>query len=185
MAIREVKYENDINMRCKMKIRILTEEDASKYQECRLNALKTNPEAFSSTYEREAAFSNETVKERISPTKDKFVLGAFDENETVVGLVTFFRETGLKTKHKANVYGMYVTPEARGNGVAKQLMQELIKKAKECAGVEQLLLTVVQGNNSAKRLYDLLGFKVYGVERNALKVDGEYLDEDWMVLFLS
>mgnify|MGYP005749085383 CR=1 FL=1 len=168
-----------------MKIRILTEEDVSKYQVCRLNALKTNPEAFSSTYEREAAFSIETVKERINPTSDKFVLGAFDNKETLVGIVTFFRETGLKTKHKANVYGMYVAPEARGKGVAKHLMQELINKAKEIDGVEQLLLTVVQDNVSAKKLYNSLGFEVYGVERNALKVNGEYLDEDWMVLFLN
>ena len=168
-----------------MKIRILTEEDASIYQACRLHALKTNPEAFSSTYDREVAFSIETVKERISPTSDKFVLGAFDEKETLLGLVTFFRETGLKTKHKANVYGMYVAPEARGKGVAKYLMQELIKQAKECDGVEQLLLTVVQGNVLAKKLYVSLGFEVYGVEPNALKVDGEYLDEDWMVLFLN
>ncbi|WP_096154278.1 MULTISPECIES: GNAT family N-acetyltransferase [Bacillus] len=168
-----------------MKIRILTEADAKTYQAVRLSALITNPEAFSSTYEREAAFSIETVKERISPSSDKFVLGAFDKKETLVGLVTFFREIGLKINHKANVFGMYVVPEARGKGVAKQLMQELIKKAKECQGVEQLLLTVVQGNASAKRLYESLGFEVYGLERNALKVDGEYLDEDWMVLFLS
>lgn len=168
-----------------MKIRILTEEDVSKYQVCRLNALKTNPEAFSSTYEREAAFSIETVKERINPTSDKYVLGAFDNKETLVGIVTFFRETGLKTKHKANVYGMYVAPEARGKGVAKHLMQELINKAKEIDRVEQLLLTVVQDNVSAKKLYNSLGFEVYGVERNALKVNGEYLDEDWMVLFLN
>ncbi|MDV2583650.1 GNAT family N-acetyltransferase, partial [Alkalibacillus haloalkaliphilus] len=44
-----------------MNIRILNESDAKMYQELRLRALKVNPEAFSSTYEREIKFTTETV----------------------------------------------------------------------------------------------------------------------------
>ena len=40
-----------------MAIRILNKSDAKLYQEVRLSALKNNPEAFGSTYEREAQFS--------------------------------------------------------------------------------------------------------------------------------
>ncbi|GEO27772.1 hypothetical protein AAC03nite_35570 [Alicyclobacillus acidoterrestris] len=48
-----------------MNIRILYESDAQLYQELRLRALKINPEAFGSTYEREVKFSLETVVERL------------------------------------------------------------------------------------------------------------------------
>ena len=87
-------------------IRKLSIDDASQYQTLRLLALKTDPEAFSSTYEREVKFSIEMVQERIRPTKDKFVIGYFDDDGLLVGIVTFIRESSLKTSHKGNVFGM-------------------------------------------------------------------------------
>jgi len=167
-----------------MNIRILNEHDAQSYQKVRLSALKNNPEAFGSTYEREVKFSLATVKERIAPSTNHFVLGAFDDACSLIGIVTFMREIGIKMRHKGNVFGMYVAPENRGQGVSKLLMAELIKEAKNCDGLEQLNLAVVSENVAAKQLYNSLGFKVYGVERNALKFDGHYFDEDWMVLYI-
>jgi hypothetical protein len=95
-----------------MTIRVLNESDAQLYQELRLSALKINPEAFGSTYEREVIFSLETVVERLKPTKEKFVLGAFEDNGTLVGIVTLMRENSHKMGHKGNVFGMYVAPNA-------------------------------------------------------------------------
>ena len=167
-----------------MNIRILNEDDAQSYQKVRLSALKNNPEAFGSTYEREVEFSIATVKERIAPSTDSFVLGAFDYHCSLIGIVTFMRENSIKMRHKGNVFGMYVVSENRGQGVSKLLMAELIKEAKNCDGLEQLNLAVVSDNVAAKKLYNSLGFKVYGVERNALKFDGHYFDEDLMVLYI-
>ncbi|RLL43875.1 N-acetyltransferase [Oceanobacillus piezotolerans] len=165
-----------------MNIRTLNESDAPLYQELRLSALKINPEAFGSTYEREVKFSIETVGQRLKPVKDKFVLGAFDDSGSLVGIVTFMRESSLKMNHKGNIFGMYVAPEGRGRGLGKSLMMELIGKVKNFDGLEQINLTVVSENESAKKLYKSLGFEVYGVERKALKFNGQYFDEDLMVL---
>ena len=166
-----------------MGIRMLKEIDAQIYQEVRLNALKTDPEAFGSTYEREVEFSLEQVASRIAPTKDRFVLGALRNGE-LVGIVTFVRESGLKIYHKGNIFGMYVKPDYRGNAIGKALLTELIEQVKKCEGLEQINLAVVTANHSAKKLYKSLGFEVYGTERNALKFAGNYLDEDLMVLKL-
>ncbi|AJY75628.1 GNAT family N-acetyltransferase [Paenibacillus beijingensis] len=165
-----------------MTIRILQESDAPLYQDLRLSSLQINPDAFGSTYEREVDFSLETVAERIKPTKDKFVLGAFDERGSLVGMVTFVRVNSLKAAHKGNVYGMYVAPELRGKRLGKSLMLELIRQTRDCDGLEQINLTVVSNNDSAKKLYESVGFEVYGVERNVLKFNGKYFDEDLMVL---
>lgn len=81
-----------------MEICILKGSDAQLYQEVRLSALKINPEAFGSTYEREVKFSLESVAERLEPDKEKFVLGAFHNNGSLVGIVTFMRENSLKTR---------------------------------------------------------------------------------------
>ena len=166
-----------------MEIRKLNEEDAQMYQEVRLNALKTDPEAFGSTYEREVEFSLEQVANRIAQAKDRFVLGAL-HNDELVGIVTFMRENGLKMYHKGNIFGMYVKPEYRGRAIGKALLVELIEQVKQCEGVEQINLAVVTDNRSAKKLYESLGFEVYGTERNGLKFNGNYFDEDLMVLKL-
>lgn len=163
-------------------IRILNESDAQLYQELRLSALKINPEAFGSTYEREAKFTLETVAERLKPNDNKFVLGAFEDRNLLVGIVTFVRESSLKTAHKGNVFGMFVKPEMRGQGLGKLLLLELLKKAKDCIGLEQINLTVISNNEPAKNLYRSIGFQNYGVEKNALKDNGKYFDEDLMVL---
>lgn len=167
-----------------MEVRILKPSDALLYQKVRLSALKNDPQAFGSTYEREVNFSLETVAARLEPSNDKFVLGAFHNDGSLVGIVTFMRENSLKTSHKGNIFGMYVAPEGRGNGLGKYLMKELIKRAKNCEGLEQIKLTVVSNNISAKQLYKSLGFELYGVERNALKFNGQYCDEDLMVLHI-
>ncbi|WP_123040529.1 GNAT family N-acetyltransferase [Cohnella candidum] len=164
-------------------IRILQETDAQAYQEIRLNGLLTNAEAFGSTYEREAGFTLETFMERIKPSQDRFVLGAFEDGR-VVGIVSFVRETAIKTSHKSNVYGMYVRKEMQGKGIGKSLMLELIRHARECAGLERINLTVVSTNEAAKKLYRSIGFVIYGVEKDALKYNGQYADEDLMVLVL-
>ncbi|MBA2941135.1 GNAT family N-acetyltransferase [Paenibacillus sp. CGMCC 1.16610] len=167
-----------------MYIRVLEEFDARLYQELRLKALKLSPEAFGSTYEREVQLTLDTFVERIKPMDGKFVLGAFDENGSLVGSVRFVRDTGMKSNHKGNVYGMYVAPEAGGQGLGKKLMLELIRRASSYEGMEQINLIVLSDNVIAKKLYKSLGFEIYGIEHKALKYNGQYFDEDLMVLYI-
>ncbi|COR37397.1 Uncharacterised protein [Streptococcus pneumoniae] len=47
------------------------------------------------------------------------------------------------------------------------------------------MLDVVVGNVGAKKLYESLGFQTYGVQERSLKHNGQYWDEEHMVLFLN
>jgi ribosomal protein S18 acetylase RimI-like enzyme len=166
-----------------MNIRLLGESDAQLYKEIRLRALQNDPEAFGSTYEEEVNSPLEKFAERIRCTEDQFTLGCFDDSHSLVGIVNFARESSRKTAHKGYIYGMYIDPQFRGRGLGKSLLLALIERAtRECVGLEQIHLTVVSSNESAKRLYISLGFEIYGVEPNALKCDGHYFDEDLMIL---
>jgi len=164
-----------------VRIRVLQESDIEAYQQLRLRGLRTNPEAFGSTYEREAKFTRETIAARIRPTDDKFVLGAFDDSCALVGIVTFVRDEGLKVRHKGSIYGMYVAPESRRQGQGRALITELLARARTLEGLEQVHLSVVSDNDRARQLYRSLGFEIYGVEPHALLADGKYSDEDLMV----
>lgn len=165
-----------------MEIRPLRIEDAETYKNIRLEALRLHPENFGASFEEEKDYSVEQYKERLA-NEDVITFGAF-ENSELVGTVTLVKQKRNKFKHKAEIVAMYVIPEKRGNGFAKMLLKTAIEQAKRTQGIEQINLTVVSTNVSAKRLYDSLGFEQFGVEKRALKLGQAYFDEIHMVLFL-
>jgi len=124
---------------------------------------------------------------RIMDSRDaenRFTLGAFI-NSQLIGIVTFVRESNPKVIHKGDIYAMYVSPDSRGKRIGKSLVQDLVTKAKQCEGLEQINLTVISNNTAAKRLYETIGFVTYGTERNALKSGSQYWDEDFMAIRLK
>ncbi len=94
-----------------------------------------------------------------------------------------FRQSQRKGAHRANVWGMYVAPEARGRVVGRALIDEAASRLR-AAGVEQAHLTVATTADAARRLYLRAGFVVVGTLREAMKDGERYIDEEIMVLRL-
>jgi RimJ/RimL family protein N-acetyltransferase len=163
----------------RIEVRRLLPVDAALYRDVRLEALKRSPEAFGSTFETEHAEALTWFADRLERS---VIFGAFDGAD-LVGTAGFFIRQGRKEAHKGVLWGMYVRPEARKAGVGKQLAEAVIDHA--CQHVELVQLTVVSGNEPARRLYDSLGFIEYGIEKNSLKQDGDYWDEVLMAKPLS
>jgi ribosomal protein S18 acetylase RimI-like enzyme len=161
-------------------IRHFTPADAADYRVIRLAALKNAPEAFGSTYESEAARPLSGWEERLA-TPGAF--GAYMGGD-IVGMARFVQDAGsAKERHKGSVYGMYVAPQARGQGIGAALLSALIEHASGI--VEQLRLGVVDTNIAAIRLYQKHGFEIYGKELRALKTDTGYSNELLMALRMA
>ena len=168
-----------------MDVRRLTESDAAEYRELRLRALREHPDAFTSSFEEDRLKPIDWARQRLGHRREAphdFVLGAFSGG-TLVGMLGLSVEPRKKVRHIGDVFGMYVAPEHAGRGAGKLLLDSCIARARE-AGLEQLRLTVTDGNARARSLYERAGFRLFGLERNAVKLDGRYHDKCHMALKL-
>ena len=160
-------------------IRLLSPSDAARYRDIRLEGLKQDPLAFSSTFERESAMPLSWFAERIDKGN---VFGGFAGDE-LLAVAGYWPQEGAKVAHKAALWGMYVRKTARKSGLGQRLVEAVVDHAS--GKVEQLQLGVASDNEAALRLYKKLGFSEYGREMKALKQDGRYIDEILMVRFLT
>ena len=166
--------------RVTMMIQLLTGDDAKAYWELRLEALELEAEAFSSSAEEHRGLSVADARMRLTSDSENFVVGAFD-GEQLIGTAGFYREKGLKTRHKGHIWGVYVTHKARGKGVGRSLLLALLERASNIPGIEQIGLSVITTQPAARALYRSLGFESFGCERKALKIGDRYVDEEYMV----
>ena len=164
--------------------RLLTPDDAQKYATFRLESLRSSPKSFASSYDEEKKDTKDKYIARFASTQSMWTFGAFHHDQ-LVGSVTLIQETMQKLKHRANIVALYVMADNRGRGIGKALMTKVLSYARERTDIEQIYLTVVTTNLSAKHLYMSLGFQSYAIEEKALKINGTYADEEKMVLFLS
>jgi RimJ/RimL family protein N-acetyltransferase len=171
-------HHEDIS-RLEFNIQPLPEDKLPQYKALRLRALQLHPDAF---LEEPDAFERKTIEMitasmRAASDKGGFTLIASNAKGEVVGTASLGVGDSEKLAHRGYVWGVFVTPEARGHGIARQLMESIMTRARELPSITTLQLGVVCSNAKAVKLYESLGFTVYGKDEEALHVKGEYLDE--------
>jgi len=159
-------------------VRLLAPDDAAAFQALRLRGLLECPEAFSSSHAEEVDTPLQIVSDRLAALPDSAVFGYFSD-EKLQGVVGIARERRRKLGHKAIIWGMYVAPESRLQGIGRHLVERALLHARDL-GVRTVNLGVNTRNTPAIALYEAMGFKTYGMERGFLMVDGVLHDEHLM-----
>ncbi|WP_210640555.1 GNAT family N-acetyltransferase [Pseudomonas sp. Tri1] len=165
-----------------MNIRRLRAGDAQAYRELMLQAYALHPQAFTSHFNERAALPINWWESRLTSRFD-VLLGAFVESE-LVGIVGLALESREKARHKAMLFGMYVTATHCHRGLGFQLVQAALDEARRHSFLRLVQLTVTAGNDPAVKLYQRCGFVLYGLEPMAIRVGDEYLDKIHMWLEL-
>lgn len=166
-----------------MEIRSLAAADAAAYRALRIEAIADSPSAIWPTHDEEASRTEQEIAARIARTGMQVAFGAFGETG-LAGIAGLRREPLEQVRHKATLWGVFVRPNQRGTGLARQLVAHLVAWARE-EGVLQIHLCVNAENTRARQLYLSLGFASYGLEPRAMRVNDRYFDEEHMLLRLD
>lgn len=158
--------------------------DVSEFRKLRLEALQDSPNAFSMDYHRSAHYPIKYWEERLVMDDMESAIFFAEREGHLIGMTGIARGTSPKTKHAADIWGVYVTPRWRGVHIAEKLIRSCQGWAIR-RGIVILRLAVVATNTSAIRCYERCGFVSYGREPRSLFYEGKYYDEYLMSLFLD
>ncbi len=166
-----------------MELRPLRESDAEDYLRLRKAALKEHPLSFGASPESDRFQDVESFAAQVRAPAQAVILGAWWDGE-LVGVVGIFREHHRKARHKAQVWGMYVSPSQRGRGIAASLLRALADQGRAWPGVEKIGLSVTEAAPEARDLYLSFGFEPWGKEPDALRHGGVSVAEEHLCLDL-
>lgn len=107
--------------------------------------------------------------------KDNDAMFVAEINGLLVGYIAGIGGDYRRNRHSVHIV-VSVLQAFAGQGIGTKLFERLEEWAWE-KGIHRLELTVMVHNERAIRLYRKMGFDVEGRKRDALLVDGAYVDE--------
>jgi GNAT superfamily N-acetyltransferase len=140
-----------------MVIRLIRPDEAQVLRDIRLRALEDSPEAFGASLADEAAFDSDVWTSR-ADTSARGVDDATFVSEVdggLDGMVTAHRDADAP--ERIGLYGLWVSPAARGIGVGRALTEAALDWALS-RGAQIVHLWVLAGNDVAEAFYLRVGF---------------------------
>jgi ribosomal protein S18 acetylase RimI-like enzyme len=147
-------------------VRVLTADDWSDYRETRLVALRTDPDAFGSAFERESEFTEAEWRARVTPQGGAVFAVDGDDGIVATGaVITDWQDASVRV-----LVAMWTEPSDRGRGHGRMIVEHAIALAR-ASGAAAIRCSVTEGNDGAARLYESCGFIPTGA-RDERESDG-------------
>lgn len=167
-------------------VRPLAVDEAEAYARLRSVMLVDTPHAFASSPGEAKGEKAEGIIEYLAdPHQAIAVVDHPDTPGELSASAGIMRRKHQKLRHRADIWGVYCVPELRGRGFGRAVMIHAIELARAWEGIEVIGLSVSARSPSAIALYESLGFQHWGIEPDALRIDGESFDEIHLTLRLS
>jgi GNAT superfamily N-acetyltransferase len=147
-------------------LRRATPKDWREYRALRLRSLELAPDAYGSTLEEESSRPPLWWRARLATSHT--LLAEVDGVAVGIG-------TGIRDRHELGsreIVGLWVEPEFRGRGIAREIIEALAIWARDAAA-HAIALWVSDGN-PARRVYERAGFVATG-QRDVVR--GELMEE--------
>lgn len=157
-----------------MDVRRLRADEWQRWRDFRLAMLQEAPYAFGTSYAQAAAFTEDEWRERTQrmATSDETVMYVVEEAGDWLACAGGYVEDGVP-----NVFGVWTRPEARGRGAARQAIEHVIAWA-GATGAGEIRLWATDTNDTARRLYERLGFAPNGSVQ-PLPSDPTLTESEW------
>ena len=158
--------------------RPITLADVQTTRQMRLDALRDHLEAFGSDYNDLLAAPANYWHDRVAASfegKTARVIVA-ESNGELAGMAGVIQDQGAKVDHQAFIWGVYVRPAFRGRRVVDGMMRALIDWCGE-RKLRKVRLSATTSNSAAIQAYQRVGFNVYGIEQEVIRVGYVYHDE--------
>lgn len=159
-------------------VKALAEDEWEAYRAVRLAALEESPEAFVATLEDEQGYDEDYWRLRMRRSQR---LLAENGDGRALGVASVGQATEAADE-VAELFGLWVTPAARGTGVASKLVQAGADTARD-QGRTHLAYWVGSDNGRAVAFASGFGFRPTD-SRRPMRVKGEDGDEEEIAMVL-
>ncbi|RYF45128.1 MAG: GNAT family N-acetyltransferase [Comamonadaceae bacterium] len=162
-------------------VRRLGTDDAAAFSALRREVARDNPLPMGLTFEEELTRTLDGFRSQLSAPLPNAVFGCFVGDELAATAAVSRVGQFPSSHHKMVMWGVFTSPRYRRRGLGRKVVEVALRRAFD-NGVHRVNLQVYVPNEPAIALYKTMGFVAYGVEPEAVCLDGQYHDGVHMTL---
>jgi len=167
-----------------VEMRQLSGLDAESFSALRRRVTADNPVPMGLTLEEELKRPLQGFREQLSAPAPNAAFGIFIDERLRACAALAWTSKFPSSTHKALLWGCFVDPLFRGRGLGRHVVSKALNHARQNS-VRRVNLTVFLPNQAAVTLYESLGFEPYGLEPEAVCLDGKYHGGQHMTLVVA
>jgi RimJ/RimL family protein N-acetyltransferase len=133
--------------------------------------------------ERTLTIEEQTQRIKSVLAQDNQMIFVVEREDQLVGFLGAFGGTYRRNRHSAYIV-IGIRQFFAGRGIGKQLFEVLETWAVDHE-LHRLELTVMCHNERAVHLYQKMGYKIEGVKKDSLWINGRYVDEYYLAKILN
>ncbi|WP_306555689.1 GNAT family N-acetyltransferase [Acidovorax sp.] len=164
-----------------VKVRRLEGDDAEAFSVLRREVTRDNPVPMGLTFEEELTRTLDGFRAQLSAPLPNAVFGCFVQGELAATAAVGRAGQFPSSHHKMVMWGVFTSPRYRRRGLGRQVVETALQHAFD-NGAHRVNLQVYLPNEPAIALYKKMGFVKYGIESEAVCLDGQYHDGVHMTL---